>query len=553
MKSRLTYIPIGIWIDRLGCVRKNVLIKAKNIGGVVLPTRLFNSDMYIFNSKISVKSISYWYNIKAIIICTIYFWMTSCNPKENMQVQVFETSATGNKLTEITTFNAGDKPVIIKILPDEKYQTITGFGGSFTEASAYLLNKLSPENRNRILEAYFGDSGARYSLTRTHINSCDFSLSNYAYVKIPGDTTLSDFSIQEDMDDIIPMIKDAMSVSKDGFKIISSPWTAPPWMKDNNDWRGGKLQPKYYPVWANYFSKYVEAYNQQGINIWGITVENEPLGNDNNWESMHFTPQEMNDFVVGHLGPVLRSRHPEIKILGYDQNRDEELYHWADAMYDNADARSYFDGMAVHWYASTYDYFPDALQYAHKKAPEKHLIQTEGCIDAQVPVWQNDAWYWSEEATDWGWDWAPEDKKYLHPKYRPVFRYAGDMIGCLNNHVDGWVDWNMVLDKQGGPNWFKNWCVAPVIVDPGQDEVYFTPLYYVMAHFSRFIRPGAVRLGFDVSDPQLLCTAAENKDGSIVVILFNPGETEKRIKLNIKGTTTELSITGKALQTIIIN
>jgi glucosylceramidase len=498
-----------------------------------------------------MKNIGY----KSVIItsCTILLWMTACNDRKNMSVQVFETSAQGHQLTEITDFKPTSDPVMITIRPDDRYQTITGFGGSFTEASAYLMNKLSTENRNRILEAYFGDAGAKYSLTRTHINSCDFSLSNYAYVNISGDTTLSDFSIQEDMDDIIPMIKDAMSVSREGFKIIASPWTAPPWMKDNKDWRGGKLLPEYYLVWAKYFSKYIDAYRQQGINIWGVTVENEPLGNSNNWESMHFTPQEMNDFVVGHLGPVLRADHPYVKILGYDQNRDEELYHWADAMYDNADARGFYDGMAVHWYASTYDYFPDALQYAHKKAPEKHLIQTEGCIDAQVPVWQNDAWYWSEEATDWGWDWAPEDKKYLHPKYRPTYRYAVDMIGCLNNHVDGWIDWNMVLDRQGGPNWFKNWCVAPVIVDPELDEVYFTPLYYVMAHFSRFIRPGAVRIGFDNKDPQLMCTATKNKDGSVVVVLFNPGEAEKGIKLNLKGKTTDLSISGKAIQTIIIN
>jgi glucosylceramidase len=299
------------------------------------------------------------------------------------------------------------------------------------------------------------------------------------------------------MDDIIPMIKDAMAISEDGFKIISSPWTAPPWMKDNKDWRGGKLLPEYYDTWALFFSKYLDAYRREGIEIWGITVENEPLGNDSNWESMHYTPEEMNDFVKNHLGPQLKADRHEVKILGFDQNRDEELKKWVDVMFGDETASAYYDGTAVHWYASTYDYFPEALQYAHRKAPDKHLIQSEACVDAQVPRWQDDAWYWAKEATDWGWDWAPEDQKYLHPKYVPVFRYARDIIGCLNNHVDGWVDWNMVLDRQGGPNWAKNWCVAPVIVDQEQDEVYFTPLYYTLAHFSRFIRPGAVRIGFE--------------------------------------------------------
>ena len=120
------------------------------------------------------------------------------------------------------------------------------------------------------------------------------------------------------------------------------------------------------------------------------------------------------------------------------------------------------------------------------------MIQTEACIDSQVPVWKDDKSVLEKGSYRLGlWDWREENKKYLHPKYAPANSYARDIIGCLNNWVDGWVDWNMVLDRQGGPNWFKNWCVAPVIVDPKTDEVYYTPLYYIMAHFSKYIRPGA--------------------------------------------------------------
>ncbi len=473
--------------------------------------------------------------------------------QKKLDAEIYETSESGNKLSRLTEFPAMEEKSEISILPQEKFQAITGFGGSFTEASAYLLNQLSAENRHKILEAYFGESGARYSLTRTHMNSCDFSLSNYSYAPVAGDTELEHFSIEEDMDDIIPMIKDAMAISKDGFKIISSPWTAPPWMKDNNDWKGGKLLPKYYDTWALFFSKYLDAYRAEGIDIWAFTVENEPLGNDNNWESMHFTPQEQNDFVKNHLGPRLRADGHEVKIFGFDQNRDDEMIKWVDEMYDDKDAAKYYDGTAVHWYASTVDYFPDVLQYAHQKAPDKHLINTEACVDAEVPRWQDDAWYWAKEATDWGWDWAPEKYKYRHPKYVPVFRYARDIIGCLNNWVDGWVDWNMVLDRQGGPNWAKNWCVAPVIVDPEMDEVYFTPLYYTLAHFSRFIRPGAVRIGFENADEDLMVTAAENPDGSIAIVIFNPVEEAKGIKLSLHGKSREFAISGKALQTIVIS
>jgi glucosylceramidase len=488
----------------------------------------------------------------SIIPLIMAFSLFGYKATRKLNVAVYETSAQGNSLKKITSFSPGEKPVVITLDPTQQFQTITGFGGSFTEASAYLLQKLSPANREKILKAYFHEDGAAYSLTRTHINSCDFSLSHYAYAMVPGDKHLEHFSIEEDRKDLIPMIREAQQYSKNGFKIIASPWTAPPWMKDNQDWRGGKLLPEYRETWALYFSKYIQAYQKEGIPIWGVTFENEPLGNDKNWESMHFTPEEMRDFVRDYLGPRFeKDGFSKIPILGYDQNRGDELKKWAKIMFEDKAVAKYFGGTAVHWYASTYDFFPASLQYTHQLAPDKHLINTEACVDGQVPAWKDDSWYWSKEAKDWGWTWAPEDQKYLHPKYAPVFRYAGDIIGCLNNYVDGWIDWNMVLDKQGGPNWFKNWCTAPVIVDPEKDEVYFTPLYYTMAHFSKFIRPGAVRIGFDCPDKDLMITAARNPDRSIIGIVFNPSDTIKAFRVVVEGETFEATIPAKAIQTLV--
>lgn len=503
--------------------------------------------MVSYKKRVDLNAIQY-----SVLVTFIIFMLTSCmEEKKQLGLTVYETSASGNKLTEVTDFLVDENVIGIQLLPEEKFQTITGFGGSFTEASAYLLNRLGVENRAKVLEAYFSEDGANYSLTRTHMNSCDFSLGNYSYAPIAGDVDLEHFSIDEDRDDIIPMIKDAMAVSREGFKIVSSPWTAPPWMKDNQDWRGGKLLPEYNDTWALFFSKYIDAYEAEGIDIWGLTVENEPLGNDSNWESMHFTAEEMTNFVQKYLGPKLKTDGHNVAILGYDQNR-EHLNEWVDAMYKDEDTSNYFDGTAIHWYASTYEVFYDALQYAHAKAPDKHLIQTEACVDAEVPKWKDDAWYWQKEATDWGWDWAPEKDKYLHPKYAPVNRYARDIIGCLNNWVDGWIDWNMVLDKQGGPNWFENWCVAPVIVDPENDEVYFTPIYYVMAHFSKYIRPGAVRIGVTSSNNDLMVTAAQNPDTSIAVVVFNETDDAKTLSLDLKGLTRTFQISAHAIQTIVL-
>ncbi|MGB2233456.1 MAG: glycosyl hydrolase family 30, partial [Flavobacteriaceae bacterium] len=179
----------------------------------------------------------------------------SCN-SINTKVEVYETSESGNLLHLRTTFEQDAEPSTIELNSKKEFQTISGFGGAFTESSAYLLNKMSEEKRNEILAAYFAKDGARYSLARTHMNSCDFSLNNYSYTPVADDKNLVHFSVDEDKDDIIPMIKDAMAISEDGFKLFSSPWTAAPWMKDNNSWVGGKLLPEYYDTWALFFSKY---------------------------------------------------------------------------------------------------------------------------------------------------------------------------------------------------------------------------------------------------------------------------------------------------------
>lgn len=490
-------------------------------------------------------------NICSSLLLLIILLATSCN-NAKMNVEIYETSRSGKQFKKVSTQDKRAAEVFIDINPNQKFQTITGIGGSFTEATCFLLNKLSEANRNKILEAYFSENGANYSLTRTHIASCDFSLSNYTYAPVAEDTTLAYFTIEHDKTDLIPIIKQAQKISKNGFNIIASPWTAPPWMKDNKHYVGGKLLPQYNDIFAKYFTKYFEAYKKEGIDIWAITVMNEPHGNGNNWESTLFSPKEMTDFVEFHLGPTFeKTGWGHIKILGYDQNR-AGIKEWVDEMYRNEVSTKYYAGTAVHWYESTYDYFGEALDYGHHKRKDKHLIQTEGCVDSEVPHWNDDDWYWQKEATDWGWDWASEAEKHLHPKYSPVHRYASDMIGCFNHGVDGWVDWNMVLDKQGGPNWFKNWCVAPIIVDPEKDEVYFTPLFHTMKHFSKYIRPGAKRIAWKMDDEDIACTAVENKDGSIVVVLFNQSTKVKNIHINIEGKSIRSSLDGEAIQTILV-
>jgi glucosylceramidase len=489
-------------------------------------------------------------NIASIFILATLF---ACQeePKMIKGVKAYQTSASGDKLS-LKSPSEKTPTATITLKPETTFQEITGFGGAFTESSAYLLNQVNKANREKILEAYFSEAGANYSLTRTHMNSCDFSLDHYSYAPVENDMLLDSFSIEEDRDDIIPMIKEAQAISKDGFRIIASPWTAPPWMKDNNDWYGGKLLKKYYPTWALFFSKYYLAYEQEGIDIWAFTVENEPLGNDSHWESMHYTPEEMGAFVKEDLAPQFMKEGVEAKILVYDQNRGEEMLPWVRTLLTDEELKPNIYGTAVHWYTSTNEWFPESLQETHELAPDKHIIHTEGCIDSEVPHWNDDAWYWKKEATDWGYQWAKEEDKHFHPKYVPTYRYARDIIGCLNNWVEGWVDWNMVLDEKGGPNLAQNWCIAPILVDVEKDEVYITPLYYMLSHFSKYIRPGAKRIGFENTDESLMVTAAKNADGSTIAVVLNMEKVEKTFELYLNEEKVLFTISPEALQTIFI-
>lgn len=480
------------------------------------------------------------------------------------KMKVYETSAAGNKMKLVkATATPSANLNVIEVKTQKKRQTIEGFGGAFTEASASLLSQMSPAKRQEILDAYFGKDGARYSLTRTHIASCDFSKGHYGYTPVENDATLEHFTIEEDMKDLIPMIKGAQKASQDGFRILASPWTAPIWMKDNKTWISGHILPEWYETFALYFSKYIEAYKNLGIDIWGVTVMNEPLGNGGNWESTDMSPAEMTNIVAKYLGPHLeKAGLGDVKIFGYDQNRGG-LKDWTTEMYRNDYNARYYAGCAIHWYESTYDYCAPALEEAHALAPDKLLLETEGCIDADVPHWQDDAWYWSPEATDWGWDWAPDEQKYLHPKYEPTYRYVRDIIGCLNHWVAGWIDWNMVLDKQGGPNWFHNWCCAPVIVDPQTDEVYYTPLFYAMEHFSRFLRPGAKVVETTITTPHgfidnmvanvndMMAVAVINPDNTRAMVVFNPTHQAQTYQIKVDGKSQTLQISPAAIQTIV--
>ena len=485
-----------------------------------------------------------------VIISMLAFLLISCHSNE-VSYELYRSSAAGERFVKVKATVSTKETHLWEVYPEATFQKIKGCGGAFTESSAHLWTRLNSSLQTELIHAYFADTAAAYNMARTHINSCDFSLGSYDYLQ-GSDTSLASFNLEPDKEDIIPMIQAAQALEKE-LMIIASPWTAPPFMKDNNAWFGGTLKPEFYSTWAEYFVKYHQEMANEGIDIWGYTVENEPLGNDGNWESMHFTPLEMANFIKNDLGPNFRKNEIDAAILIYDQNRGEELEEWAEALLKDTALLPFIQGTAVHWYTSTYDWFPESLNHTHSLAPNKAIIQTEACVDAEVPHWKDDAWYWQKEATDWGYDWAKPEDKHLHPKYVPVFRYARDIIGSMNSWVEAWVDWTMLLDRQGGPNHVQNWCVAPVLADTVKQELYYTPLYDVMRHFSAFIPRGSQRIGHSELPEGIMALTVKRPDNKLVMVLLNTQQAEFPISIDFSDQKMNFTLPPSSLQTLIVD
>ena len=496
---------------------------------------------------------------------------------------------------------------VITVWPDSTRQTIYGIGTSFTESSAYVLAHLEPAKRVEVMRQIFGEEGANFTLARTHIGSCDFSVEGkYSYAERPGDTELEAFTIAPDevgFDpaahpgvrepgyDLLPMIREALAIKReqgdDGLRIIASAWTAPAWMKDietwfipgseENGWQGtgGTLKPEYEAVYAEYLVEYLDAYAAAGVEMWGLTPVNEPHGNGGNWESMGFSPESQNDFIKNHLGPRLAgSAHADTRLLIYDQNRDG-LEHWTDVIFADPATVPYLFGVAVHWYASTFKVYEDALDRVHARFPDMAILHTEGCIDnlgsaapggVEDPAgyeesgwFQNDAFWWNPNATDWAYSvtWQGVDAAD-HPKYTPVHRYARNIIVSLDHWMGGWVDWNIVLDRQGGPNHVNNFCGAPIMIDTEMGDVYYTPVYWVLAQFSRTIRPGdkAVRTrlqsGEGMSEGDLYACATVNGEGVVAVQVLNTAKKGVIYKLQLGEKFAEVEAPANSVQTLMV-
>ncbi|MBQ7974182.1 MAG: glycoside hydrolase family 30 protein [Clostridia bacterium] len=410
-----------------------------------------------------------------------------------------------------------EKPVI-GIFPDIEYQEIKGFGGAFTEAASTTIDKLSPENREKILKMYFDTKeGIGYNFGRVHINSCDFSLGNYSCVE-ENDETLETFNINRDKSSLIPMIKDAMKYGD--IRIFASPWSPPAYMKTNGEMNhGGKLKKEYFELWSEFYVKFIEAYKKEGINIWGITVQNEPKAVQK-WDSCVYTAEEERDFVKNYLGKKMKKIG--VKVMFWDHNK-ERVIERAKVMLGDKKAAQYIHGITFHWYSG--DHF-EQLEMFHKLYPDKDLVFSEGCYEYSL---------------------GEQDTVKIGEKY------AHDIIGNFNNYCNSFCDWNLVLNEEGGPNHVGNFCDAPIMADTQNDKIYIHDSYYYIGHFSKYVKKGAKRIGSSKWKSDIDTVSFKNPDGSIITVIMNSTDKETNAYLALNGEMIKTKLEPHSIVTFIFS
>lgn len=478
-----------------------------------------------------------------LIVCSIL--LMSCFVIKNNSKRPIEYEFNGKKIAVYTTAEHTDlkisltdnksfasmlqpleTEVAVIVNPEKKFQTFLGIGGAITDASAEVFAKLPNHKQEELLKAYYGENGINYNIIRTSIHSCDFSSESHTYVD-ENDADLKTFSIERDKKYRIPMIKRAQKIIGNDLVFYASPWSPPAFMKSNKSMlQGGKLLPEFYQPWANYFVKFIKAYEKEGISVWGVTIQNEPMAVQR-WESCIYTAEEERDFLKNYLGPTFKKEGlGDKKIVVWDHNRDL-ISHRANTIFDDPEASKYAWGIGFHWYETWTGGLPkyDNLKNIQESYPDKNLLFTEGC---QESFDENHYFRWSNAE-----------------------RYGNSMINDFNQGTVGWTDWNILLDETGGPNHVKNLCFAPIHADLRTNELIYTPSYYYIGHFSKFIKPNAKRISTTTTRSTIESTSFQNPDGEIITIVLNKTDNPINYKIIINNSEVSVTIPQHAIQSIV--
>ncbi len=413
---------------------------------------------------------------------------------------------------------------VISLDTSSTFQEVEGYGAALTGSSAYLINnKLSLGARQTLLNDLFNpETGIGISYLRLTMGASDFSLSDFTYNDLPSGQTdydLQQFSLAQDMNDVVPVLKEIVQITPD-IKLMGSPWSPPAWMKTNGSLKGGKLKSASYEVYANYFVRYIQAMKNEGITIDAITPQNEPLYFTANYPCMEMQPAEQLNFIKTALGPKFEAAGITTKIIVYDHNWDNPQY--PITILNSPDAAKYVAGSAFHAYAGDVS----AMSAVHSAHPEKGLYFTEISGGA----------------------WAGNFSDNLMWNMNNIF------IGTARNWSKNALLWNLALDENWGPqNNGCNNCRGVITINSVSGQVTKNEEYYSIAHFSKFVRPGAVRIATTV--PQTLSSFSavgfQNTDGTKVLVACNDSNAEKAFTVSQHKNNFSYTVPAKSVVTIV--
>ena len=438
-------------------------------------------------------------------------------PTGDVAIYTTTSSLTRDLTRDAVNFSPKDNlaPTTITLNPAEQYQTMDGFGAAITGSTCYNLLLMKPADRHAFLTETFSDKdGFGFSYIRISIGCSDFSLSEYTCCDTKG---IENFALQsEEKDYILPILKEILAINP-SIKVIAAPWTCPKWMKVKSltdrtpldSWTNGQLNPDYYQDYATYFVKWIQAFKAEGIDIYAVTPQNEPL-NRGNSASLYMEWEEQRDFVKTALGPQMKAAGLSTKIYAFDHNYNydniESQKNYPGKIYEDAAASQYLAGAAYHIYGGN----REELLNIHQAYPEKELLFTETSIGT--------------------WNSGRDLSKRLMEDMEEV------ALGTINNWCKGVIVWNLMLDNDRGPNREGGCQTCYGAVDINNSD-YKTIIrnshYYIIAHLSSVVKPGAVRIATTgYTDNGITCSAFENTDGTYAFVLINNNEKSKKITVS---------------------
>jgi glucosylceramidase len=402
----------------------------------------------------------------------------------------------------------------LQLNPTIKFQEILGFGGAFTDATCYMFNQLAPPAREKLFHELFHPSEMRLNTGRVCVGSSDYSTKVYSYDDGEADPELTRFSIDHDREYILPMLRQARQVNPDLF-LFSTPWSPPGWMKFNNSMLGGSMRKHYFPVYAKYYLKFLQAYAAEGVPIQALTSQNEvDTDQDGRMPACLWGQEYEIEFVRDHLGPLLESSGQQTKIWILDHNYN--LWGRVLDSLEDEKLRKYVNAVAWHGYYGT----PDMMNKVHDVYPQVEMHWTEGGPDYTNP----------DYLTDW-------------------CKWAGTYSTVLGNWCRSITAWNLALDERGRPNIGPFPCGGVVTINSQSREITRSGQYWAFVHYSRVVRRGARRFDSQSSTADLRHVALENPDGQQVLVLTNTG-LAKTIDLRLADMAASVALKENSVTTL---